>query len=363
MEWTLRTRDELLTLFATEPEPTADAVLALQEAFVALAERLPELERQVNQTSQNSHQPPSKDDVFNPPPPKPKSLRGKSGRASGGQVGHPGAHLEMCEEPDQVIPHVPTQCPRCGTPLAPTDDLLAADYIDRRQVFDLKMVLEVTEHRTLAVVCEECGEETVGAFPSTVPAPVQYGPGVHTFLTYGHIYQLLPADRLCEMFEDLTGSSISQGTLFRTTERLYEGLAHYEEEVKQEILQAPVVHFDESGARVGKKLHWLHVASTDRATYYRIHRKRGEEAMTAMGILPHYLGTAVHDAWAPYRKYRLSKDGLCNQHHERELQGIIDQDHQTWDHDLITHLHTIKKARESAILGLRRGLSRQAVMP
>ncbi len=36
------------------------------------------------------------------------------------------------------------------------------------------------------------------------------------------------------MFEDLTGSSISQGTLFRTTERLYEGLAHYEDEVKQE---------------------------------------------------------------------------------------------------------------------------------
>jgi len=140
MEWTLRTRDELLTLFATEPEPTADAVLALQEAFVALAERLPELERQVNQTSQNSHQPPSKDDVFNPPPPKPKSLRGKSGRASGGQVGHPGAHLEMCEEPDQVVPHVPTQCARCGTPLAPPDDLLAADYIERRQVFDPESV-------------------------------------------------------------------------------------------------------------------------------------------------------------------------------------------------------------------------------
>jgi transposase len=124
-----------------------------------------------------------------------------------------------------------------------------------------------------------------------------------------------------------------------------------------------VDHFDESGVRVGKQLYGWPVTSTDRVTYYRIHRKRGEEAMTAMGILPHYLGTAVHDAWAPYRKYRLSQDGLCNQHHERELQGIIDQDHQTWDHDLITRLHTIKKARESAILGLRRGLSRQAVMP
>jgi len=195
MEWTLRTRDELLTLFATEPESTADAVLALQDAFIALAERLPELERQVNQTSQNSHQPPSTDDIFNPPPPKPKSLRGHSGRTSGGQVGHPGAPLEMREEPDQVVPPVPTQCARCGTPLAPPEDLLAADDIDRRQVFDLKMVLAVTEHRTLAVVCGECGEETVGEFPSTVPAPVRYGPGVHTFLTYGHIYQLLPADR------------------------------------------------------------------------------------------------------------------------------------------------------------------------
>ncbi len=62
MAWILRTRDELLTLFATEPEPTADAVLALQETLVALAERWPELEHRV---SQMSHQPPSTDDIFN----------------------------------------------------------------------------------------------------------------------------------------------------------------------------------------------------------------------------------------------------------------------------------------------------------
>ena len=80
MEWTLRTRDELLTLFATQPESTADAVIALQTAFFAIAQRLPDLERQVHQTSQNSHQPPSKDNVFDPP--TPKSLRPKSTRPS-----------------------------------------------------------------------------------------------------------------------------------------------------------------------------------------------------------------------------------------------------------------------------------------
>jgi len=86
MESPLRTRNELLTLFATEPESPTEAVLTLQDTFVALVE----LERQVNQTSQNSHPPPSTDGIFNPPPPNPKSLRGHRGRARGGQVGYPG---------------------------------------------------------------------------------------------------------------------------------------------------------------------------------------------------------------------------------------------------------------------------------
>jgi len=44
------------------------------------------------------------------------------------------------------------------------------------------------------------------------------------------------------MFEDLPGPSISPGTLFRTTKRLYDELADYEEEVKQELLQAALKH-------------------------------------------------------------------------------------------------------------------------
>ncbi len=86
-----------------------------------------------------------------------------------------------------------------------------------------------------------------------------------------------------------------QGTLFPTAERRYEGLAHDEEEVQHEGLAAPGVHFDESGVRVGKKLHGLPVTRTDRVTYDRIYDKRGEEAMTAAGILRHYLGTVLQD--------------------------------------------------------------------
>lgn len=356
MTWTIRTHEELVTLCVTEPEPTANAVFALQSEFLARGERIAELERQVHQTSQNSHQPPSADDPYQPP--TPKSLRTKTGRPSGGQVGHPGSRLELQDDPDTVVTHRPPRCHRCGNAFPETGD--SSEY-DRRQVFDLQIALTVTEHRALTVTCAQCQAETTAAFPETVSATTQYGPDVLTFLNYGNIYQLLPADRLCEMFEDLTGHSISQGTLYRTVDRLAERLQPFEEALKQEWLQAPVVHFDESGAKVGKTLHWLHVASTNQSTYYRIHPKHSHQAMDDMGILPTYSGVAVHDGLATYHRYQRATHSLCNQHHERELQGIVDHDHQTWAAEMITHLHTIKAAKEAAVAAGRDALSQAQV--
>jgi transposase len=44
-------------------------------------------------------------------------------------------------------------------------------------------------------------------------------------------------------------------------------------------------------------LNWLHVASTPELTAYHIDARRGQPAMEAMGILPVFKGTAVHDSW------------------------------------------------------------------
>ena len=35
------------------------------------------------------------------------------------------------------------------------------------------------------------------------------------------------------------------------------------ERIRQQLIAAPVAHFDESGLRVEGRLQWLHVASTD----------------------------------------------------------------------------------------------------
>lgn len=82
--------------------------------------------------------------------------------------------------------------------------------------------------------------------------------------------------------------------------------------------------------RCEKKLHWVHVASSQLATLYTIHAKRGQEAMVEAGILPRFKGRGIHDHWFPYFAYEQITHGLCNAHHLRELTFIHEQEKENW---------------------------------
>ena len=99
-----------------------------------LTQKVADLERPVHQDSRNSHKPPSSDGYQKPVP---KSLRKKSGKPSGGQIGHPGTRLEMRDHPDQVVTHRPVACRMglrrgiSGVPCTvPTTDLRGVGHTD-----------------------------------------------------------------------------------------------------------------------------------------------------------------------------------------------------------------------------------------
>ena len=82
---------------------------------------------------------------------------------------------------------------------------------------------------------------------------------------------------------------------------------------------------------------WLHVACTSGDRYYFIHPKRGQVAMNAMDILPHYQGVSVHDGWSSYGGYDCDH-ALCNAHHLRELRFVVERYQQTWAQEMMNLL-------------------------
>jgi hypothetical protein len=138
----------------------------LVDYALALPREVGRLRDSAAQNSGNSSRPPSTD---RPEKPQPKSLRKKSGRASGGQPGHPGHTLQPSENPQHIQIHPLQKC-GCGEDLSKKP---ALDF-ERRQVFDLPaLILECTEPRAESKQCPNCGRTCRAEFPADLKAPVQ----------------------------------------------------------------------------------------------------------------------------------------------------------------------------------------------
>jgi transposase len=278
-----------------------------------LRRRNAELEALATKDSHNSSRPPSTDPPWSK---RTKSLRRPSGRQPGGQVGHPGHTLRLRHKPTRVVVHRPKQCRHCHTSLREGRSTGA----ERRQVVDLMPArLRVTEHRAEAMRCPRCGRRTKASFPEGVRAAVQYGPGVVARALYLHDYQLLPYARTVEAMRELFGCAVSAGTLSTAVRQCAAGLMETELKLKRQLRRSSVIHADETGLRVAKRLQYVHVASTARLTHYGADARRGKSAIDEIGILPQYRGTCVHDGWLSYTFYRKCRHALCGAHLLREL--------------------------------------------
>jgi len=298
------------------------AVIVSQAAVIeALRVQVAELQARLGQSSRNSSVPPSADGLAKPAP---KSRRSRTGRKPGGQPGHPGQTLRQVAVPDEVVVHEPVCCGGCGGGLA---DARRSGCL-RRQVFDLPPVtVRVTEHQLIERTCGGCGTATRAVAPAGVSAaPVSYGPRIAAVIVYLYVGQFLSQQRTADALGELFGVPLSPGTVGKMTERAAATLTDSGllELIAGRLARAPVAHFDETGLRVAGALHWVHSASTDKYSLITCHRRRGVLAMQAAGVLPHFTGVAVHDAWAPYDTYTNATHALCGAHVLRELTAVID---------------------------------------
>ena len=286
--------------------------------------------------------------------PAPKSRRKRSGKKSGGQTGHAGHTLQAVAIPNVIVVHEVSCCAHCKKSLKK----VKAAAIEKRQVFDLPEIrLQVTEHQAEIKVCPECQKQTKASFPTGVSRVVQYGNKIKSQLAYLHEYQLLPLGRVKETIHDFYGQDIAEGTVLCACEELARQVEPVQQALKEHLTyKTEVVGFDESGARVEGKLNWFHVACTELLTYYALHAKRGTIAMNAIGILPHFKGRAIHDDLPSYFQYS-TRHGLCNVHHLRSLEFLLERYPQGWVKKMMDLLLEIKSAVEKALQKMKTRLS------
>ena len=301
---------------------------AAQEALhaaetAALRARIAELERQRGLNSTNSSKPPSSDGLKKPPPKarRVSSLRKPSGKKTGGQPGHLGETLRQSEAPDIIIDHYPDACAKCSAPLTAAT---ATGYV-ARQVLDLPKPppLVVTEHRAHDCRCADCDTKTRGKFPKDVAAPVQYGKRIAAFVVYLAYFQFVPQQRLVELMATLFGVRLTAATIARMGRDCAGRFGGFVEVVRGHVAAAALKHMDETGFRICAKLQWLHIASTQLLTHYRVSEKRGS-------LLDDVIGIVVHDHWKSYFKLSGVLHALCNAHHLRELAALIEIEKEEW---------------------------------
>jgi transposase len=320
--------DQVLTICKGDPEIAAFVQSLLDmnekqaERIQQLENRIHELERQVALQSHNSSKPPSSDGLR-----KPTNLRTPGGK-KGAPKGHPGTTLHFVTDPDHIIVCELTVCPDCSGSLAD----VASAGMEQRQVFDLPFPrMETTEFRAEKRYCAHCQRMQRAAFPARVTAPVQYGIGLTAWTVYLHAYHMLPLDRIAQLVKDLTTYRPSEGTLLSFLETAFDVLAPVEQTIEERLLKQVKVHADETGCRVAGKTKWMHVISDEAYTRLHVHAKRGGVAIDAIGILPRYTGTVVHDCMSGYFKERYPfKHALCNAHLLRECIGIAEHDGHKW---------------------------------
>ena len=291
------------------------------ELIVRLEARISDLEEEVHQLKhpKNSYTgsvPPSKEENR-----KTRSLRGKSNKASGGQLGHRGSSLPFSEAPDTIIKHTPMFCGHCQKDIGGLDERLTS----KRQVVDLPIVKPIyTQHECYQKTCS-CGHVNQSTFPAQVNAPIQYGPNVESLIAYLSVRQYVSYHRISEYFKDAYRLPISQGSIKNLLDKFTQKATLVYQRIKENIAKAVVLGADETGAKVVGKKFWAHTWQDPNNTFIAMSASRGTKAIKDNFPAGFPASILVSDAWAAQLATPAQSHQLCMAHLLRDLNYLIER--------------------------------------
>jgi transposase len=216
-----------------------------------------------------------------------------------------------------------------------------------KQFVDIEFATSIVEFREHEGVCECCNQPVRNSVP--LNDLITYGNNLKSFSAMLSLEGMVSINRIKQIISELSDGqlNLSEGTISKWNKALSVYVEPAIAAIKEKLLTAPVNHKDETGIRINKTLHWLHVLGNKQHTLYHAHKKRGSEADKAVGILPAYSGVLVHDHLRGLYDF-LCTHAECNAHILRYLKAAIEKKKRVWAEDMIKLLLEAKTAVEGS---------------
>jgi transposase len=331
--------------------PHAELAARLAEAYRLIAQltaRVEQLERQVRRDSSTSSKPPSSDSPYGKKP-RDRSLRERGKRRPGKQPGEPGTTMRLADNPDERFECPPAECRGCGAGLA-GEEVTAQR---RHQFTDIgpAPAPRVTEYVAQAKECPCCGTVTEGELPAHVRARASYGPEASAQaanLVAGHYVPVYRATLLLCQLAGLRASTGWMAGIRGKAAGLVEA-SGFMERVRDLLKSAPAVHADETPARAGGGMRYVHLACTAYLTHMHT-GDRSAPAIDAGGVLPGYRGVIVRDGYYGYSHLTDALHAWCGAHLLRDLKDLYDFEpgKQSWASEMAALLIEARDAASAA---------------
>jgi len=279
---------------------------------------------------------PSSTEILNPKPKKNQSLRKKSDKKVGAQLGREGVTLLQSDAPDEIIKldYIIANCKKCGFDLSP----IIAQLKEKRQVLDLELSsidTKITEYQSFNKICPQCGSNNHdNSFPTWVTPNISYGATIIAMVSYLSVSQYMSNIRIVELLNNLFHITLCEGSITNLLAKASK-LSQSEIDTITTILQkSTIIGIDETGCKINGEKHWHWTFQDKKNTLVVANKSRGTKVITDTFENGFSNACVVHDNFSSYSSLICESEQLCLAHKLRDLNYAIECDNTKLSKDI-----------------------------
>lgn len=291
----------------------------------------------INNDSNNSSSPPSKDQIGK----KRKSQneynsRGKTDRKIGGQPGHKGKTITK-EEAKKLI-----EAGKCKHNIIEIG-IPGAEY-KNKYIMDIEMVPVITEVR---IYPDENGKYHI---PEEYKSNVIYGPMIQTIAVDMYCEGIVANDRIARAINSYTNNlfGVATGTIYNFIKYFKKRIQSSVEGIEAALLQKEVVCTDATVVSNNGKPAYIRNFSTEDYVLYEAMESKTLEELSSLEFLAAYTGILVHDHETALYHFG-SGHGECNVHVTRYLLKSTEEAANPWAKKMKLFLLGVNNERKERI--------------